>query len=90
VVLVPSCGRRQVAASGQWVGCSMVVLWGVPAGWRPGGVAAWQAGRQPYGPAGWGPSGARAWRSGGQAAAHLFFQCIVKWRSLPQARGSGC
>jgi hypothetical protein len=41
----------------------------------------WQrAGRQ----VGWWVAAAWGW------AACLLFQCIVAWRSLPQARGSGC
>jgi hypothetical protein len=35
---------------------------------------------------------ASQWLGGGGVGvvAHLFFQCIVVWRSLLQARGSGC
>jgi hypothetical protein len=27
---------------------------------------------------------------GGGVGDHLFFECIVAWRRLPHARGSGC
>jgi hypothetical protein len=35
-----------------------------------------------------GQQGAAQWA--GRCAAHLFSQCIMAWRSLPWARGSGC
>jgi hypothetical protein len=50
-----------------------------------------------------GSAGAFLWQDGGPvemwsrdpagwqwAAAHLFFQCVMTWRRLPWARGSGC
>jgi hypothetical protein len=60
--------------------------------WRVGRPAGWQVcsgleGKQGRGLEGWGPGEVAAWHTGRQAAAYLFFQCIVTWRSLPWARG---
>jgi hypothetical protein len=51
-------------------------------GQRPCRAAAWQVSNLV-------PCRSEALPAGGQAAAHLFFQCIVAWRSLPQHSHSG-
>jgi hypothetical protein len=85
--------QRPDGPEGQWVGGSqmgsrLLVQWpGRPEG---GGLVGWRCGHL------LGLQGevtAVAWRvSSGDVGvvAHLFCQCIVLWRSLPRARGSGC
>jgi hypothetical protein len=70
-----SAGQRPSGPAGQRPGWP-VPCPGRPVGWRLGG-SAWQ---RTCGPADGGGVG---------VATHLLSQCVVAWRSLPQARGSG-
>jgi hypothetical protein len=53
------------------------------AGLRGGSLVGWQA-------AAWWACGVEVWLAGRRAVTHLFFQCIMTWRSLLWAKNSGC
>jgi hypothetical protein len=90
-----SCASRLVGGQcpGRHVGSGLV-------GWQslqsssPGGLVGQRpcmaAGSGLAGQHGGSPMGRQAGSGSVGVENRLFFQCIMMWRSLPQARGSGC